>query len=511
MSQNNTVPLPGNETLLGVVEQMLCELARELPQGARPQKEALLAMLHSGERKLNLFFIKLLPHEAVTAFRRDSAWRDKLYSALRGAIVSLKPPLLDPRAVRRLVSEAALWPLAEVRKAPDLWAARIIVALPCKPENPLPLVSLRALIGALLPMMEARLPRVESLERLDSLYLYIERELAAEPPVDRFVRRALELFGRESEEPDEEPGEIIAAYRLLAMRVPDTLERLEPSAEKDKMLVAIKEATGFQTPDELRLEFKKRTMARADELMKEAGDFEQLLELRFFFDQIGERSNRGLLSRKAGELARGMNVRAQGYELLGKLSMAELDEDGLLELVPAVMGKAESFVLGAPRRFLRRLMKFYLETAVPLLRSLKNKPEKVPRLIQNFKRQVGLLNKYDGLDDLVLTIQRKMVLAICCPQMLSEAPERVLSYLTHLPPEFYPPEVMKAIREMVRESGADYCFTAADVLRILAVYPPAEGEEEEEEQEQGGSPAEEIERLIRFKQGRPPKPAGEQG
>ncbi len=498
MSKDSTLPLPGNDILLGVVEQMLAVTARELPKGARPEKKELLAMLSAGEQKLNLFFIKLLPHEAVTTLRRDSAWRAGLYSALRGAIVALKPPLLDPLTVRRLVPEASGWPMAEVRQEPELWAARIIAAMPHKPSTPLPLVSLRQLISELLPMMEARLPCLKSIEELDSLYLYIERELAATPQVDRFVLRALELFGRESDE----PGEVIAAYRLLAMRVPDTLERLEPSAEKDKMLVAIKEATGFQSPEKLRFEFKKRTMARADELMKKAGNFDELLELRFFFDQIGERSNKGLLSRKAGELARGMNVRAQGYELLGKLSMEELDEDGLLELVPAVMGKAEIFVLGAPRKFLRRLMKFYLETAVPLLRSLKNKPEKVPRLIQNFKRQVGLLNHYADLEELAMTIQRKMVLAVCCPQMLAEAPDRILSYLTHLPPEFYPPAVMKVIREMVREYGVGYCFTTGDVLRVLAVYPPPEGEEEEE-QEQGGSSAEDIERLMRFKQGRP--------
>ncbi len=496
MSNENPLPLPGNDILLGVVEQMLREVARELPRGEQPRKDALLGMLSSGEKKLNLFFIKLLPRETITTLRRDSVWRGKLYSALRNAIVALKPPLLSPLTVRRLVPEASGWPMAEVRKDPDLWAARIISALPRKPDRPLPLVSLRALIDELQPMMEARLRQVESIEQLDSLYLFIERELAATPAADRFVLRALELFGTESED----PGEVIAAYRLLAMRVPDTLERLEPSVEKDKKLVVIKEAVGFQSPTELRLEFKKRTMARGDELMKAAGTFEELLELRFFFDQIGERSNKGLLSRKAGELARGMNVRAQGYELLGKLSMEELDEDGLLELVPAVMSRAEIFVINAPRKFLRRLMKFYLETAVPLLRAMKNKPEKVPRLIQNFKRQVGLLNNYSGLDELALTIQRKMVLAVCGPQMLEEAPEKILSYLTHLPPEFYPPEVMNVIRGIVRENGAGYCFTTGDVLRILTMYPPAEGEEEE--QEQGGSSAEDIERLIRFKQGK---------
>ena len=499
MSKDSQVPVPGGDSLLGVVEQMLAELSRELPHDARPDKDALLGMLTSGERKLNLFFIKHLPREAVTALRRDSSWRDSLFSALRKAIISLNPPLLNPPRVRRLVPEAAAWPMAEVRRDPDLWAARIIAALPVPPTVFLPLVSVRGLIARLKVSLESSLPNIDDIERLDALYLYIERELASVPAVDRFVLRTLEIYGRESAG----PGEVIAAYRLLAMRVPDTLERLEPSAEKDKKLVAIKEAVGLQDPDALRLEFKKRTMGRADELMKAAGDFEELLELRFFFDQIGERSNRKLLSAKTGQLARGMNVRAEGYELLGKLSMEELDEDGLLELAPVVMGKAESFVLGAPQRFLRRLMKFYLGTAVPLLRSLRKKPEKVPRLIQNFKRQVGLLNNYRDLDDLAQTIQRKMVLAICGPQMLADAPEKILSCLTHLPPEFYPPAVMKTIRDMVRQYGAGHSFTTADVLRILAVYPPAEEEEEGE----GGSSVEEIERLIRFKQGRPPKPA----
>lgn len=499
MSEDRKVPVPRGDDLLGVVEQMLAEICRELPEGQRPDKDALLGMLGSGGQKLNLFFIKHLPREAVTALRRDSAWREGLYSALRQTIISLNPPLLDPLRVRRLVPEASAWPMAEVRKDPDLWAARIIAAMPVPPTVALPFVSVRGLIARLQPALESRLSSVDDIEMLDAIYLFIERELASVPPVDRFVLRALEIYGRESAD----PGEVIAAYRLLAMRVPDTLEQLESSAGKDKMLLAIKEAVGHQDPEDLRLEFKKRTMGRADELMKKAGDFDALLELRFFFDQIGERSNRKLLSKRTGELARGMNVRAEGYELLGKLDMEELDEDGLLELVPAVMGKAESFVLAAPQRFLRRLMKFYLETAVPFLRSMRNKPERVPRLIQNFKRQVGLMNVYEDLEELTQTIQRKMVLAICGPQMLAQAPDKILSCLTRLPPEFYPPEVMAVIRDMVREYGSGHEFTTADVLRIMATYPPAEAEEEE-----GGgvSSAEDIERLIRFKQGRPPKP-----
>ncbi|MFH1069178.1 MAG: hypothetical protein V1794_06095, partial [Candidatus Glassbacteria bacterium] len=268
-------------------------------------------------------------------------------------------------------------------------------------------------------------------------------------------------------------------YRLLGMRLPATLERLEPSPDKDKVLVAIKEATGVQDAPSLKLHVKKMAMARADELMKEASNYQDLLELRFFFSQIGERSNRKLFSRKTGELARKINVRAEGYDLLGKLSMDELDDDGLLELVPAVIGRAEQFVLGAPQRFLVRLMKFYLETACPLLRRLKSEPERVPRLIQNFKRQVGLLNLYRNLDHLAQTMQRKMVLAICGPEMLAKAPDKILSFLTRLPPEFYPPKVMEVIRGMVRRKGAGYRFTAGDALVIFAAYPPAEEEEVE--------------------------------
>jgi hypothetical protein len=498
MSKDIQVPSSGDKLLLGVVEQMLVELCRDTEPGFRPDKQALLEMLSSGQQKLNLYFIKHLPREAVTALRRDGAWRDKLYASLRQTIAGTPPPLLNPERVRHLIPEASGWPMADVRRDPDLWAARIIASLPMRPQGPLPLVSLRGLIAGIKSPLEKAIPVINSIEQLDALYLFIERELDSTPRFDSIASRTQELLDQGTED----PGEVIAAYRLLAMRIPDTLEAMEPSAEKDNMLVAVKELAGFMSPTELRLEYKKRMMARADELMKNAGNFDQLLELRFFFDQIGERSNRRLLSRRTGELARGMNVRAEGYELLGKLDMEELDEDGLLELVPAVMGKAESFILGAPHRFLQRLMKFYLETACPLLRSLRSKPERVPRLIQNFKRQVGLLNNFDGLDDITMTIQRKMVLAICGPQMLADAPDRILSWLTRLPPEFYPPEVMKVIRNMVREKGSEYSFTPGDVLQIFSAYPPVE---EEEEEEMTVSTAEEIERLIRFKQGKLPK------
>jgi len=227
--------------------------------------------------------------------------------------------------------------------------------------------------------------------------------------------------------------------------------------------------------------FKKEAMAKADKLMEEAASYDERFELRFFFSQIGERSNKKLLSKKTGELARSLNIRAEGYLLLDRLKEGELDDDGLIELVPAVIGKAETFVMNAPLRFLNRLMKFYLKTACPLLRRLKNEPEKVPRLIQNFKRQVGLLNIYRDLDHLGQVMQRKMVLAICGPQMLATVPDRVLGYLTRLPPEFYPPKVMTVLRGMVREKSSGYRFTTADVLQILAAYPPAEEEEGEEE------------------------------
>ena len=270
----------------------------------------------------------------------------------------------------------------------------------------------------------------------------------------------------------------MAYYRLLAQRVAGTLISLPPSAEKDRTLLALKEMTGLQDPKSMRLYFKKEAMGRADKLMEAAASYEDLFELRFFFSQIGERSNRKLLSQKTGELARSLNVRTDGYLLLDRLKEGELDENGLIELVPAVLAKAERFVLNAPLRFLNRLMKFYLETAVPLLRRLKNEPEKVPRLIQNFKRQVGLLNIYRDLDHLAEVMQRKMVLAICNPQMLETASDYIFSYLTRLPPEYYPPKVMQVLRNMVREKGSGDRFTPMDVLLILAAYPPPEEEEE---------------------------------
>jgi hypothetical protein len=461
--------------LFAVLEQMLGDLAREKGAQERPTKDDLLAYLKSGSKKLNLYFIRTLSPEAVSALRKDPAFSEKLFAALREVIISLHKPLINPLRVRSLVHEAGLYPIAEVRKDPDLWAARVLTELPAKLDQPLPLVDLRLLLPQLQQLLEARVPQAGSIEELDSLYGYIERVLDSTPKIEFFARRALELSEKTSD-----PGEVVAYYRLLGQRIAETLTRLPPSAEKDKTLLALKEMTGLQDPGSLKLFFKKAAMAKADELMEGARNYEELFELRFFFSQIGERSNKKLLSRKTGELARTLNVRTDGYLLLDRLKDGELDENGLIELVPAVIGKAERFVLNAPLRFLDRLMKFYLETACPLVRRLKNEPEKVPLLIQNFKRQVGLLNIYRDLDHLAEVMQRKMVLAICNPQMLETASEKILRYLTRLPPEFYPPKVMQVLRNMVREKGSGYRFTTADVLRILAAYPPPEEEEEEE-------------------------------
>jgi len=466
------------KALFTVLEQMLEDLAREKGAQERPTKDDLLAYLKSGSKKLNLYFIRSLSPDAVSALRREPSFSGKLFAALREVIISLHMPLVNPQRARSLVREAGLYPIAEVRKDPDLWAARVLAELPVKLDTPLSLVDLRLLLPQVQQQLEAKVPQATSIEELDSIYGYIERTLDSAPEIESFARRTLELIDKTCD-----PGEVVAYYRLMGQRITGTLSKLPPSAEKDKTLLALKEMTGLQDPDSLKLFFKKEAMAKADELMERAGSYEELFELRFFFSQIGERSNKKLLSKKTGELARTMNIRADGYLLLDRLKDGELDENGLIELVPAVIGKAETFVMNAPLRFLDRLMKFYLETACPLLRRLKNEPEKVPLLIQNFKRQVGLLNIYRDLDHLAEVMQRKMVLAICGPRMLETASDKILTCLTRLPPEYYPPKVMQVLRNMVREKGSGYRFTTTDVLRLLAAYPPPEEEEEGEMRE----------------------------
>ncbi|HUU26239.1 MAG TPA: hypothetical protein VM123_00370 [archaeon] len=467
---------PSKKALMSVVEEMLANLFRERsPEAKRPTKDDLLAYLKSGSRKLNLYFLRHLSAGEITSLRKDPVYQEKLFSALRNLIISLHQPLLNPQRVKSLIREASTYPTSEAHKDPELWAARLLKSMPVKLDIHLPLVDLRYLIALMQRSFEARIHEAINLEELDSTYVYIERELALTPRIEIYLKRSLELAGRIND-----PGELSAYYRLLSLRIPETLTKLPPSAEKDKTLLEIKELTGLQDPVALRLMFKKNAMKKADELMKNAKGYNDLFELRFFFSQIGERSNKKLLSKKTGELARKVNIRSQGYQLMAKLDTGELDEDGLLELVPAIIAKAEVFVQGAPLRYLELLIGFYLETVYPLLRSLKSEPEKVPRLMQNFKRQVGLLNVYRDLDHLAQVMQRKMVLAICGPQMLAKAPEKIMSCLTRLPPEFYPPKVMQALRGMIREKGTGYRFTTADVLRIFAAYPPPEGEEEEE-------------------------------
>ena len=465
---------PSPKALMTVVEGMLIDLGQGREPGKRVTKEDLLGYLKSGSRKLNLHFLRTLSKDEISLLRRDPAFQEKLYSALRELIISLHQPLLAPARVKSLIREAATYPVNEVRRDPDLWAARLLAFLPAGVQLPLPLVDLRYILALTRKSLESRVPAAKSLDELDNYYLYIERELGLTPGIEIFINKALELS-----ENIRDPGDIVAFYRLLSLRIPETLKELPLSPEKDRILLAIKALTGFQEAEALATEFKKRTMKKADELMKNARSYTDLYELRFFFSQIGERSNRKLLSRKAGELARSVNIRAQGYDILTRFDHQELEEDGLLNLVPAIMARAEIFVLNAPLRYLELLMDFYLETVCPFLRRLKNEPEKVPRLIQNFKRQVGLLNIYRDLDHLAQVMQRKMVLAICGPQMLAKAPERILSCLTRLPPEFYPPKVMQALRTMIRTKGSGYRFTTGDVLLLLAAYPPPEEEAEE--------------------------------
>ena len=161
--------------LFAVLEQMLKDLSREKGERERPTKDDLLAYLKSGSKKLNLYFIRSLSPEAVSALRREPSFSEKLFAALREIIISLHMPLLNPLRVSSLVREAGLYPVAEVRKDPDLWAARALAELPVKLDSPLPLVDLRLLLPQIRQLLEARVPRAQSIGELDNIYGYTER------------------------------------------------------------------------------------------------------------------------------------------------------------------------------------------------------------------------------------------------------------------------------------------------------------------------------------------------
>lgn len=455
-----------------VLEEILCEVCRTRGPEDRPTRDHLLEYLNSGDKRLNLFLLKHLPPEQVALLRRNAEFQNRLHDALRREVIALKPPLLIPQRVRSLGGEAAQTPLAEARRDPDLRAARLLARLPLPIEIP-PLLTLRDMAERCHASLEARIPEIASLETLDSVFGFILRELDREPLLEPFVRRALALAGSVRH-----AGEVAAFHHLMAVRIPERLEKLAASPEKDKILLLFREEAGTMDPAALRLEFGRRAMRMADSLMDRTSNYDELLELRFFFNQIGERANRKLLSAKTGKIVRGLDFKSQGYRLLSSLDAAELDDDSLIEVVPVVLARAEQFVLGAPLRYLDLLLRFYLKTAVPLLRRLKENQDLVPRLIQNFKRQVGLLNIYRDLDHLAEVFQRKMVLAICNPGMLKDRPDKIMGRLTRLPPELFPPEAMKVLRRMIRERGTESRFTAADVLTLLASYPPPESDEE---------------------------------
>ncbi|MCE5271135.1 hypothetical protein LLH00_07615 [bacterium] len=459
--------------LSAVLEDVLVELCRAGGDTApRPTKDSLLEYLNSGQKRLNLILLRRLPPEQVNLLRRSAEFQARLQDALRREVIALKAPLLNPTRVRSLAASAAQASLAEARRDPDLWAARLLARLPL-PVEPLPLLALRDLAERCQSALEARLPELDRLEELDAAFGFIQRELERTPSLEPFLRRALALAASVRD-----PGDLTAYHHLLAVRVPDLLERLAPSPEKDRALLVLREEAGTMDTAALRLEFARRALRLADSLMDATNDYEDLLELRFFFSQIGERANRKLLSKKTGRVVRELDFKTQGYRLLASLDTAELEDESLIEVVPVVLAHAERFVLGAPLRYLDLLMKFYLKTAVPLVRRLRENQELTPRFIQNFKRQVGLLNLYRDLEHLAEVFQRKMVLAICNPRMLQEHPEAILGRLTRLPPEFFPPAVMAALRRMIRERGTESRFTAVDVLALLAVYPPPESEEE---------------------------------
>ncbi|MEA2063254.1 MAG: hypothetical protein U9P14_06130 [Gemmatimonadota bacterium] len=466
------------QTLLRVAGEILAEICRSREEEkGRPDKEDLIEYLSARPGRLNLIFLRLLSTGQLAALRRDPEFRKEVMGSLRKVIIGLQPPLLNPGRVEKFLSEAFEYAASEARKDPDLWAARIVALCPGELEagEKMPFVTMRLLIDNVRNLFEDKVKKSGSLEEIDRAYVFIERELNVAPAVEVFARRAYGLAPKAAD-----TGSITALYRLLAVRIITSLRTLPPSEEKDYTLLALKDLAGTMDLDDLEHAFKKKAMVLADEIMKKTADYEDILELRFFFDQIGERSNKELLSRKTGELTRTLNMRTEGYRLLTKFNPRELDQDSLIELVPTVMAKCEMFVMAGPPSHLNLLMRFYLETACPLFRELKNKPDRVPRLIQNFKRQVGLMNVYRDLAHLTEVIQRKMVLAICGPRMLATRPESILRDLTRLPPEFYPPAVMKTLREIIREKGPGALFTAADALKLLSFYPPMEEEEEED-------------------------------
>ena len=457
-----------------VLQEILIEIGRGRSAENRPTKDDLLEYLGAGQRKLNLYLLRHFPAEQLALLRKNKEFQERVIQSLRTMVIALKPPLLIPQRVRGFAGEASHVSLTEARRDPDIRAARMLERLPLQVDIP-PLLSLRDTQERLQQALETRIPEVDSLDSLDLMFGFIERELDRTPDLEKFVRRGLELSRS-----IRDVGGVTAFHSLMVGRVMRLLRRLPPSPDKDRVLLVFREECGTMDLEALELELRKRAMSIADKLMKETKKYEDLLELRFFFEQIGERANRKLLSEKTGEIVRGLNFKTQGCRLLTSLNAAELDDDSLIEVAPVVMAKVEEFVLGNPMRYLDLLVRFYLKTVVPLLRRLKTQPEKVPRLIQNFKRQVGLLNLYRDLDHLAQVMQRKMVLAVCGPRMMAESPEKIMSSLTRFPPEFFPDEVMKALRRMIRERGTGYRFTPADVLTLLAYYPPPESEEETE-------------------------------
>ena len=464
--------IPADDVVLCIIGRMLESVSANLDDKSRPKKEQLLDFIRDGVGKLGLFVVGCTDAETGSRFRKDEVFRNDLLGRIRQKVISLKPSLLNPRRVRKLVAVAGEYPASAVRQDSDLWAARIISQLPESLVDSLPLIELRYLHDRVRGRFQERASRTTSLEELDRLYLFILRELDQTPDLSIFLRRTFELA-----KSIKNVSDLTAYYSLLSVRIIPALEKMEQSPAKDQLLIMIKDKSGTFDLEASELEFRKRAMGIADDLMKDTGDFDQLLELRFFFGQIGERVSTGLFSRKAGEIVRDMNMKADGYRLLGNITPDELDIRGLTEIIPAVFARSEQIVNEGPVQFLDRLMRFYLKVAVPFFRELKKHPEKQPVVMQNFKRQVGLLNVYRNFDHLLETIQRKLVLAITGPRMLKKNPKKILSYLSHLPPEYYPEKVMQELRKIIREKGVEYEFRPIDVLRLLAVYPDPEEEE----------------------------------
>ena len=257
---------------------MLADLCRDLGPDDRPTKDHLLQYLSTRTGKLNLFFMRHLSPSQIARIRKDPAFQKNLFSELRKLIIELKPPLLNPLRVEKLSLTVLEYQVCEVRKDPDLWAARLAALFPPELKQGLPLVAMRLLLANVRDCYEHIAQTTGCLQELDNAYGFIERELDLTPRVELFVRRAFALATK-----PQDAGDITALYRLLAVRMVSTLRQMPSSPEKDLAMAAMTELAGTLDLDALEHALKKKVMTLADEMMENTKSYEDILELRFFF------------------------------------------------------------------------------------------------------------------------------------------------------------------------------------------------------------------------------------